>query len=194
MTEDNGGFSLNGIPASEYGATLLYSPGQPMLPESRDRTSTVLRRAGQYWIGSELGTREFDLPCQFRDCEDAAALDTLIRAFARVFVDASGRPKQLKLILDDAPDVYYLVRYAGQVPFDRAWVGCSDFSLSLIADDPYAYQLSEEFDIQTITTSGESMEIISDGSVSTPAIICVENTGIAEITNGFSLKIQYEVD
>lgn len=191
---DNGGFKLNGVPASTYGVTLAYAPGQPMLPGTRDTTAAVLNRPGQYWTGSELDTREFSLPCHFRDCTSAAALDTKIRSLARLFVDEAGRPKQVKLEFDDSPGWYYTVRYNGVIPFGRAWVGCIEFTLELIADDPYAYSTSEEYDSATITTSGGSLEITSDGNVSTPAVVCVENTGATEITDGFTIAIQYEVD
>lgn len=190
---DNGGFKLNGIPVSDYGVTLSYAPDQPMLPGTRDRVAGVLNRAGQYWIDSDLDTREFSLPCQFYDCDSAADLDTKIRTFARLFVDETGRPKHLKIEFDDSPGWYYTVRYSGVLPFDRAWVGCIDFTLDLIADDPYAYQVSEEYNSMVITASGDSMTITSDGNVSTPAIVCVENTGGTTV-NGFTIKIQYEVD
>jgi phage-related protein len=194
MTEDNGGFKLDGLPVSTYGVTLMYAPGQPMLPGTRDRTADVLNRAGQYWVDSELGTRSFSLPCQFYDCDSAADLDAKIRTFARLFVDETGRPKQLKLEFDDSPGWYCTVRYNGAIPFDRAWVGAIDFSLELLADDPYAYGTDEEYDYATLTTSGGSIEITSDGNVSTPAILCVENIGVSEITDGFTLRVQYEVD
>lgn len=191
---DNVGFKLNGVAASTYGVTLAYGPGQPMLPGTRDTTADVLNRPGQYWIGSELGPREISLPCRFRDCATAADLDTKVRTLARLLVDETGRPKQLKLELDDSPGWYYTVRYNGVIPFDRAWVGCVEFTLELIADDPYAYGTSEEYDHATITTSGGSFEITSDGTVSTPAVVCVTNTGATEITDGFTVRIQYEVD
>ena len=192
---DNGGFKINSIPASTYGITLLYGPSQPMLPGSIDRTATVLNRPGNIWIDSKLGPRAFSLTCQFATTSSGAAeLDALIRTFARVLVDRYGNPKRVKLEFDDCPGWYYMVRYNGQIPFDRKWIGCSDFTLDLIADDPYAYQTSEEYDYETTTSSPYSMTITSDGNVSTPAIICVENTGGTTITGGFTLKIQNEVN
>ncbi|MBW2632048.1 MAG: phage tail family protein [Deltaproteobacteria bacterium] len=191
---DNGGFKIGGIAASTYGVTLMYAPGQPMLPDTRDREIDILGRSGQYWTDSDAGIRMFSLPCMFDGSADAAALETLIRAFAVIFVDEDGRSKLLDLEFDDAPGLIYSVRYAGQIPFDRAWIGCSEFTLNLIADDPYAYQVDEEYDYESITTSPGTMTVTSDGNVSTPAILCVENTGGASITGGFSVKIQYEVD
>lgn len=193
MTEDNGGFKLNGVPVSDYGVTLMYAPEQPMLPGTRDRTADVLNRAGQYWIDSELGVREFSLPCQFYDCDNAAELDTKIRTFARLFVDETGRPKQLKLEFDDSPGWYYTVRYNGRIPFDRAWVGAIDFELELIADDPYAHSIFEAEDIEVITTDPHTWGITSDGTVSTPSRICITNNG-ATALSGIKLSIEYEVD
>lgn len=186
---DNGGFTIGGVAANTYGITMMYGPGQPMLPESRDRTAEVLGRAGQIWIGSEQGSRYFSLPCQFRDCATAAALDILIRAFASVLIDTDGRPKELPLIFDDAPTLTYTVRYSGQIPFDRKWVGCTDFTLELVADDPYAYE-AEETTSATVTTSPATIPVTSTSQVKTPAKITIENTGASAVT-GFTLKIYY---
>ena len=190
---DNGGFTLDGVAASAYGITLRYAPGQPMLPGTRDRSVEIPGRAGAYWYDSDLGARVFSLPCRFVGAADAAALDVLIRAFARVFVHVRGRPRQLALIFDDAPTLTYMVRYAGQIPFDRAWVGVSEFSLNLIADDPYAYEEVDETTI-AITESGTvpGETVTSSGNVETPAKFCFENTGGAAI-DGFTVVVNYEV-
>lgn len=187
---DSGGFTIDGVAASTYGVTLRYGPGQPMLPSTRDRTVEIPGRAGAYWFDSDLGQRTFSLPCDFRDCADAAALDTLIRAFARVFTRVRGKPRQLALIFDDCPGLTYMVRYAGQIPFDRAWVGCSEFTLELVADDPYAYA-PEDATTAIITESGGSLVVTSNGNVETPAKICIKNNGAAPVT-GFTLTIQYQ--
>lgn len=189
---DNGGFTIDGIPASTYGVTLAYAPGQPMLPETRDRTVDITGRAGNYWFDSDLGPRTFSLPCRFEGAANAAALDTLIRAFARIFTHVRGKPRQLALIFDDAPTLSYLVRYAGQIPFDRAWVGCSEFTLNLIADDPYAYEEEDATTIDITTSGGVAAIIPSTGNVETPAEFCITNNGSAPIA-GFTVKVNYEV-
>ena len=191
MTGDNGGFTIDGVPASTYGVTLRYGPGQPMLPATRDRTVEIPGRAGAYWFDSDVGQRQFSLPCDFRDCADAAALDVLIKAFARALVDVNGKPRTLSLIFDDAPTITYTVRYSGGVPFDRAWVGCSEFTLELVADDPFGYE-AEQTTEETITTSGGVMTVISTGTKSTSARLEITNNGAAPIT-GFTITIEYGV-
>jgi len=187
---DSGGFTLNGVPATTYGITLAYAPGQPMLSETRDRMVQIPGKAGNYWFDSDLGPRTFSLPCRFVTT-DPAALDVLIRAFAHVLTHVHGKPIQLALIFDDAPGLTYMVRYAGQIPFDRAWVGCSEFTLDLIADDPYAYEV-EDSTSATITTSGGLFVVASSGNVGTPAKVCIKNNGAAPLT-GFTITIEYEV-
>lgn len=186
---DNGGFTLGGTPASTYGITLLYAPGQPMLPETRDRTAEIPGRHGTYWFDSDLGQRRFALPCQFADCADAAALDTLIKAFARVLVDVNGKPKALSLVFDDALTITYTVRYAGEIPFDRAWCGMPEFSLNLVADDPFGYEAEDTTD-GTITTSGAGIAVASSGNVTTPAQVSIQNNGETPV-DGFTITIQY---
>lgn len=187
---DNGGFLLNGVAASAYGITLRYGPGQPMLPSTRDRTAEIPGRNGVYWFDSDVGQRQFSLPCDFRDCADAAALDALIRAFARALTDVHGKPRRLSLVFDDAPTLTYAVRYAGGIPFDRAWVGCSEFTLDLVADDPYGYE-AESTVTGTTTTSPGAISVISGGNVTTPARVCVTNNGAGDI-DGFTITIEYE--
>jgi phage-related protein len=189
---DSGGFLIDGIPCSTYSVTLAYAPGQPFLPETRDRTVEIPGKAGMYWFDSDLGVRRFSLPCRFPTCADAAALDVLTRAFARIFTHAHGKPRQLALIFDDSPTVSYMVRYAGQVPFDRAWVGCSEFTLELVADDPFAYE-AEDSTTANITKSGTSLSVASSGNISTPAKVCVKNNGTVPLT-GFSITIEYPLE
>ena len=186
---DSGGFTIDGVAASTYGITLRYGPSIPMLPATRDRTAEIPGRSGSYWFDSDVGQRQFSLPCDFRDCADAAALDVLIKAFARVLVDVNGKPKALSLILDDAPTITYTVRYAGEIPFDRAWVGCSEFTLELVADDPFGYE-AEQTTEATITASGGTMIVTGTGTISTPARIEITNNGAAPIT-GFVITIEY---
>ncbi len=188
---DSGGFTLDGVAASAYGVTLRYGPGQPMLPATRDRTVEIPGRAGVYWFDSDVGQRTFSLPCDFRDCADAAALDTLIKAFARALVDVNGKPKALSLTFDDSPTITYTVRYSGEIPFERAWVGCSEFTLNLVADEPYGAE-TEQTTEATITTSGGTMIVTGTGTISTPARIEITNNGGAPIT-GFVITIEHEV-
>ena len=188
---DNGGFVLDGVAASAYGITLRYSPSIPMLPATRDRTVEIPGRAGAYWFDSDLGQRQFSLPCDFRDCADAAALDVLIKAFARVLVDVNGKLRVLSLILDDAPTITYTVRYAGEIPFDRAWVGGSEFTLNFVADEPYGAE-AEQTDEATITTSGGTMVVTGTGTVSGPAVLTITNNGGAPIA-GFTITIEYPI-
>jgi hypothetical protein len=105
-----GGFSIDGVACSTYGVTLRYGAGKPMHPETRDRTMGVTGKDGNYWFDSDRGSLSFSLPCQFAGCASAAALDVLVRAFARVLVDVYGKPRAFSLVFDDAPTITYIVR------------------------------------------------------------------------------------
>jgi phage-related protein len=190
---DNGGFVLNGVPATTYGVTLLYGPGQPITPETRDRTEEIPGKSGQYWFDSDLGVRTFSLPCQFQGTKaDAAALDVLVKAFSRVFVDVNGKPRLISLVFDDAPTITYLVRLSGGIQINREWVHPTDFTLTLVADDPYGYE-AEDITTATITTSGGNMAVTSSGNISTPAKVCVKNNGTVPLT-GFTITIEYPLE
>jgi phage-related protein len=158
-----------------------------MLPDSRDRTEEIPGKPGQYWFDSDLGVRTFSLPCQFQGAKaDAAALDVLVKALARVFVDVNGKPRQVSLVLDDSPTITYLVR-SGGISINREWVHPTDFTLTLVADDPFGYE-AEEVTTGTITTSPGTLAITGTSSKSSPAKICIKNNGASTIT-GFTITI-----
>ncbi|MFA5378748.1 MAG: phage tail domain-containing protein [Dehalococcoidia bacterium] len=184
---DSGGFTLDGVAASAYSVTLRYGPGQPMLPATRDRTVEIPGRAGVYWFDSDVGQRIFSLPCDFRDCADAAALDVLIKAFARALVDVNGKPKALSLTFDDSPTITYTVRYSGEIPFERAWCGVSEFTLNLVADEPFGRE-DEEVTTGTITTSPGTLSVTGTCTVASPCKICITNNGASPIA-GFTVTI-----
>ena len=184
-----GGFKLDGVDASTYGITLLKDPDAPMIPGTRDRTAKVLGRAGEIYIDSVQESRVFSLDCAFKNCASPADLDNKIRTFAAALVDTDGRPKEMPLVFDETPTLTYTVKYAGNIPFARAWAGCSKFTLSLVAYDPYAYE-AEETTTATVTTSPSTIPVTSTSVVKTPAKICIENTGATPV-NGFTLKIYY---
>ena len=188
---DNGGFTLNGTPISDFSAYLVYGPDQPIAPDTRDRTETIPGKRGQYWYGSEVGTRRFRLPCRFSGQDDSADLDVLARALAAFLVDIHGRPRLMRLVFDDSPDLTYHVRYEGEISFDRAWVGHSEFTLDLVADTPYATE-DTDYETDAITTSPGELEITSSGTVSTPAKLSITNNGASGIT-GFEITLRYEV-
>jgi hypothetical protein len=98
----------------------------------------------------------------------------------------------MRLVFDDSPNLTYRVRYEGEISFDRAWVGHSEFTLDLIADTPYAEE-DEESETGSITTSPASITVLSSGTVDTPAVVTITNTGVADV-DGFSLIIQYTED
>lgn len=188
---DNGGFTLNGVPISAFSAYLVYGPDQPLAPNTHDRTDTIPGRAGQYWYGSDAGPREFNLTCRFYGHTSPRELDTLVHALASHLVNVHGRPRRLALVFDDSPELTYIVRYGGQISFDRAWLGHSEFDLELIADDPYGYR-KPDYETKTITTSPGEFAIESLGNVSTPAKVSITNNGTTSI-NGFIVKLRYEV-
>jgi len=158
-----------------------------MHPATRDRTAGITGKDGNYWFGSDRDYLYFSLPCHFTGCANEAALDVLIRAFARVLVDVYGKPRAFSLVFDDAPTITYIVRYATGIPFDRKWIGCSQFTLQLVADDPYGYE-AEEVTSGTITASPGTLSVTGTGNVAAPCKICITNNGGSAIA-GFTITI-----
>ena len=94
------------------------------------------------------------------------------------------------MVFDDAPTITYTVRYSDEIPFDREWMGCSEFTLKLIADDPYGYA-EQDTTSGSITASGGAVTVTSGGNVATPARMSITNNGAAPVT-GFMITIQYQ--
>ena len=96
-------FSFNGHRCTEFG--LHYIPGSRerwlSAPEWSTMEETVTGRPGGYWYGTELGVREFDLPCYFEDVS-IERLEAIHRWMHRL---AYG-----KLVFENRPEVYYMVR------------------------------------------------------------------------------------
>jgi hypothetical protein len=89
-------------------------------------------------------------------------------------------------VLDDSPTITYLVR-SGGISINREWVHPTDFTLTLVADDPFGYE-TEQVTEADITVSGGTMTVTGTGDVSTPAKICITNNGASTI-NGFTITI-----
>ncbi len=138
------GFSYNGIHCEDLG--LYYAPGADarMLstPTYKPNTQAVTAHPGAYWYGNTVDVRTFSLDCYYEDATVAQTEEIL------QWVDRNSRGK---LVFDDRPYVYYLVR-PSKAPTGKRFVGhyscvnngeemvySGTITLEFTAYDPFGY-------------------------------------------------------
>lgn len=134
---------IDDVKLQDMGVRVRLSSDEPFLPATRNQTVTIPGRHGQYDFGAFFDSREFRLDCVTERQADYAEMKRRLSELSRLFIDEYGRPKMVKLRFGDAPDRYFNVRLGGVVPLERlAKIG--QFTLPLIAHDPYAYGEEQE--------------------------------------------------
>ena len=137
------GFSYNGVHCEDLG--LYYAPDATarMLstPSYKPTTQAVTAHPGAYWYGNTVEARSFSLECYYEDATVAQTEEIL------QWVDRNSFGK---LVFDDRPYVYYLVR-PSKAPSGKRYVGhyaCTSpnelvysgtISLEFTAYDPFGY-------------------------------------------------------
>lgn len=167
-------------------------------PQTRDKTMQIDGKAGLWDFGADIAEKSFSLPCTLIE-QDAASLQQSIRALTAHLFDAYGKPKTMKLIFGDEPDVYYMVRFAGNQPISRI-VGVGQFSLPLTAFDPphgMLIESTEELDAGSLVSIRDDMYIDDQYTfqINRPMNITVNNFGalnakpVTEITGSFNALV-----
>lgn len=185
-------FTMDGVSNSTLSFYVMDGWGRQMLPGTRDRTAEIPGKDGAYWFASDLTQRAFDIP-GYIVATSESDLNSKIRALAKKFVDLTGKPKTIALIFTDEPLLTYTVRFNSSVDFNR-WISNTRgrFEIPLVADDPFVYA-AEDTTSDTLTASPGALDVESDGTVNTPARVCVTNNGEAAI-DGFTITIEYELN
>jgi predicted phage tail component-like protein len=154
----------------------------PAAPDTRDYIVQIPGKAGAWDFGADMGVRPFSLPCTLIE-KTPAARDKAIRDVTAHLFDSRGKPKTMKLIFEEEPEKWYMVRYFGNLPISRI-IGIGQFTLPLTAFDPYAELIVENHEI-----SWDSTELSYDSSVSMDHYSPGINISVTEPTT-----IDYYVD
>ena len=129
--------TINGINIKEYG--LICQPGHehPLTAVIENKTLAIPGKVGLYYFGSEIREKTFTLPLVLIERNKTIKLHKL-REFTSALFDEFGKPKDLELIFDYLPDVYYKVRCGNQI-IPELLLNTGEFELPLTAYDPYGY-------------------------------------------------------
>lgn len=141
------GVFIDDIKLQDVGIEALLDSDEPLFPDVRENSIVIPGRHGAYNFGSYLQPLEFSLRCAFDRSDSYTDLAHRIREFKRLFTDAYGRPKRVKLRFESEPDKFYYVEYSGRVPIERV-AKYGFFSLPLKAYDPHAYATFNAYDPQ----------------------------------------------
>lgn len=131
--------SLDGIKLSEFGMILQPGLEHPMTPTIINKTLAIPDKAGIYYFGSEIGERKIKLPLAFID-KNKVLNQMRIREFADFLTDSYGKPREIKLVFDNAPYMYYIVMLSEQIIPDKVYT-VSTFTVPFVAYDPYKYSV-----------------------------------------------------
>ncbi|OZQ95851.1 hypothetical protein CA598_08460 [Paenibacillus sp. VTT E-133291] len=163
----------------ELGLQTLRESQRPILPPTVDRTYTVPYMHGAYDFGADMGPRPLPLECAFME-RNAYQLQRRVSALAAHLVDGDGRPRTLPLIFANQPDRQYMVRLSGQLPIDRM-AGLGEFSLPLVAYDPFSYSTYESDDINVDTPvlvdTPISVDAAYNYALTGPTTLAIDNFG-----------------
>lgn len=129
--------TIGGKTFAELGLEIEPEYQRPMAAPTRDYTLEIPNRHGAWDFGADLGPKPFSLPCHLTE-ETAAGLQAAIDQVANHLFDATGRPRTLKLVFEEDPEKYTMVRFSGSLPINRIF-GIGKFTLPLIAYDPFKY-------------------------------------------------------
>jgi predicted phage tail component-like protein len=182
VTKTPDDFSLAVLPNHEHEA----------IPETNDRTLSIPERDGLLYYGSDLGAREFNIPMIVKPQDNKAMMQQRIRDFAGYMFNGYGKPKKIKMIFDYEPDKFYHVRFSGRVLPERLF-RMAQFDLPLIADDPYAYAVSNVYSnnpTSKMVSGNEIVTFTNHGSIATPIRFEIEGSfSSLTISNVFAEKV-----
>ncbi|TCN25479.1 distal tail protein Dit [Mesobacillus foraminis] len=128
--------TLDGYKLDHFGLRLLTGH-EHATPATRDKTLVIPGKDGAWDFGSELDVRSFSFPLAFVE-ENKSALQKRIRTFVSFLFDSKGKTRTFKLTFDYEPEIFYYVRFSGQISPERLF-RIGRFELPLTAYDPYAY-------------------------------------------------------
>lgn len=133
-------------------------------------------RNGAYDFGGDVAERVITIPLAFANATNRTDLQTKVRTFMAFLVDATSKPRDIKLQFDYELDKYYTARLSAEVDIERIF-HTGEFELELTVFDPNAYATLTQYNeayyygidshIYDITVNDAPVKLSSnaDGSV-----------------------------
>ena len=124
----------------DFGLIPLQGYKHPIISEISNKTIKIPGVPGEYYFGTEIGTKSFSIPLGIIERDKNIVQQKLNKLVSFLF-DQYGKPRLIKMVFDYEPDVYYMVRVNSNVTPDRMMIA-TKFSLPFVAYDPYKYSVA----------------------------------------------------
>lgn len=169
-----------------FGLNMYLNHDNPFGGDITNQTSDVPSMDGSYLFRSKIGKKTLKFTLDTTE-SDEIKRQQLIYKFIAFLYDSFGKPRDVQLIFDYAPDRYVTARLNSEVTPDML-MGQTSFELTFIACDPYNYLLVNSDDItwgsETITF--ESSILLGSGNDKNLSV--TENTTYHVFVNGLALR------
>ncbi len=179
---------------AEFGMRVTRSTQRPGLPPTVDTYVTVPGMHGAWDFGAYLGPRPITLECVFT-VRNSFELQRCINRLAAYLLGPDGRPRTMPIIFENQPDRQIMARFSGEIPIERI-AGRGQFSLPMIAYDPFAYSVYDSIDINVdsiilvdsdvLVDTGYTFSINGPGSFDTYNYGDLSVAPVAEVSGSFS--------
>jgi len=184
--------TLDGKSNADFGFWVLSSTGIPLAPKTIDNMLHIRGKPGKYDFQPDADSRTFKFRCAIKATESSRNLETIFYHLRGFLTNSDGSPRTMQLRLSTYPNFYYKVRYSGELDAKRdiMHTASSDFSLTFLAADPYAYGDYQIF-THTINQNYEVIRVIQEtqlGTLESAPVITIKNTGKTPIT-GIRIEI-----
>lgn len=122
----------------DFGYRALLEHYHEAIPEIREKTTSIPGMAGRWNFGSELGSKQFNIPIEALGL-DSADLQGKQNSLVAFLMDKFGKPRPIKMSFDYEPDKFYMVEINGSMaPTLKAHI-IRNNSLPFVAHDSYKY-------------------------------------------------------
>ena len=179
-------FTLDGKSNADFGFWVLDSSSIPLSPKTIDNLLHIKGRPGKLDYQPDVDTRLFKFRCAIKTTGSRRNLETIFYHIRSFLTNTNGSPKTMQLRLESHPEYYYKARYSGELDAKRSIMHTAspDFSLSLMASDPYPYGPYQVFTTE-INENYEVIRVIQQtelGTLESAPVITIKNTGTTPIT------------
>lgn len=179
--------TLDGKTDKELGIRILESYEHPE-PSTRDITVEIPGRHGEYDFGADLSSLVFNFPVLLEPQLDKYALSQKIKDIKKILLDPYGKPRMIKLVFDEEPDKFYMVRYSGSYNINKL-LNFAQFELPLKAFDPF-----KKFVVNTDEIKLDSdIPVLSDITIGAEYSYTITSSQVLNIINDGSLVVRPKV-
>lgn len=177
----------------DFGLIPLLGHEHPIVPDITNKTLKIPGKAGEYYFGTEIGTKPFSIPLGIME-RDRIELQQKLNSLVAFLFDQYGNPRTIKMSFNYEPDKYYMVRVNGSVSVERMMIA-AEFEIPFIAYDPYKYSVAYTDEItwgSTVITFQSHYTFGHDGTIGT-VHLTTDSEDLKYFVDGLAVKPIIEI-